>query len=146
MTSAHERDRDPLGRRIRARIGRRGASLAFFALVDLAYASVMAWAPPEVTPGSSAAVLARLMPLAAWAIPWAAVGLLCAAHVCAARDLVAFGAASALCAGWSVIHLAGWAFGVIDRGFVTAVVWGGFGAFIQVIAGWGEPARPDRGA
>jgi hypothetical protein len=141
MSGVHERDRDPLGRRIRVRVGRRGASLGFFALVDLVYASALACTPPAATPGSSAAFLVLILPVAAWALPWGAVGLLCALQAFATKDRAAFAAASALCVFWAVLHFTGWVVGMIDRGFVTAVVWGGFGAFIQVIAGWSEPIR-----
>jgi hypothetical protein len=140
MSGAHERDRDPLGVRIRARIGRRGASLAFFALVDLIYASALAWAPPQTAQGSYA-FLGTILPLWAWAVPWALVGLLCALQTFSSEDRPAFTAASALSVGWSVLHLTGWMVGVIPRGFVTAAVWAGFAAFVQVIAGWPEVSR-----
>lgn len=140
MSGAHERDQDPLGVRIRARIGRRGASLAFFALVDLIYAYALAWAPLQTAQGSYA-FLGTILPLWAWAVPWAVVGVLCAFQAVSAEDRVAFAAASALSVGWSVLHLTGWMVGAIPRGFVTAAVWAGFAAFVQVIAGWAEPVR-----
>lgn len=141
MSGAHERDRDPLTYRIRERIGRRGSCLLFLALVYLVYASALASAPPQSARNPSYAFLTVLLPLWAWALPWGLVGLLCGIQAFRVRDLVAFAAASALSVGWAVLHLSGWALGMIDRGFVTAVVWAGFAAFIQVIAGWPEPLR-----
>lgn len=141
MSGAHERDRAPLGYRIKTRIGRRGSCLLFLALVDLIYSSALAGAPPQAARSASYVFLATLLPLWAWALPWAFVGALCGLQAFRARDQMAFASASALSVGWAVLHLAGWALGMIDRGFVTAVVWGGFAAFIQVIAGWPEPAR-----
>lgn len=138
MSGAHTRDKDPLIPRLRRRVGRRGASLAYLSLVCLVYAVSLACKPPPATPGSAAAVLATILPLSAWAIPWAAVGVLCAVAAFARRDRAAFVAASALCAGWAMLHVAGWAVGAIDRGFVVGVVWAGLAAYLQVIAGWPE--------
>lgn len=143
MSGAHERDRDPLGIRIRTRLGRRGASLAFFALVDVVFSYFLARMPADAAKSGSYPFLATIAPLWVWAIPWALSGLLCVLYAprMMPEDRVAFAAASAVCVGWSVIHLAGWVVGEIPRGFVAAVVWGGFAAFIQVIAGWTEPPR-----
>lgn len=143
MSGAHERDLDPFTIRLRRRIGRRGASLLFFALVYFVYATALVCAPPP--PGGAGAFLSTILPMGAWALPWAVSGLLCAVHAFTAEDRAGFTAASALSVGWSVLHLAGWALGEIPRGFVTAVVWLTFAAYAQVIAGWPEPARRDRG-
>jgi hypothetical protein len=141
MSGVHERDRDPLGRRIRARLGRRGASLLFFAFLDLAFALIMA---TTTDPSTSAgyAFLSRIAPLWVWAVPWAVVGLLCLAYSIAEHDRPAFIAVSALKVGWGVLYLAGWLWGEIDRGYVAAVIWGAFAGFVQVIAGWAERPRP----
>ncbi|MGI5293278.1 hypothetical protein ACQEVF_59575 [Nonomuraea polychroma] len=141
MSGAHERDRDPLSHRIRVRVGRRGCCLMFFALVDLIYAAGLACAPPQASRSDAYAFLSGILPLWAWALPWAFVGALCALYAFAAEDRVAFAAASALSVGWSVLNLSGWLLGEIPRGFLAGVVWGGYAAFIQVIAGWSEPVR-----
>lgn len=141
MSGVHERDRPPLGYRIRARLGRRGASLLFFALVDLVYATALGFAPTQTARSSSYAFLASILPLWAWALPWGVVGLLCVYYALRAEDRVAFAAVSALSVGWSVLNLAGWMLGEIPRGFVTAAVWAAFAAFCQMIAGWPERAR-----
>lgn len=123
--------------RLRDRIGRRGASLGFFALVDVVHAIAIAYAPLT----GSYPFLSTLLPLWAWALPWVVVGMLCALSAPARQDRIAFVAASALSVGWAAVHLAGWVVGEIPRGYLGGVVWGGYAAFIQVIAGWAENPR-----
>ncbi|MGW4476814.1 hypothetical protein ACWENQ_44785 [Nonomuraea sp. NPDC004354] len=130
--------RIPILRRVLARIGRRGAALLWFALVDVVLAASMAAAPPDT---GAYVFLARILPLWAWAIPWAAVGVLCAVQAFALDDRLAFVAASALKVGWSVLYLAGWLLGEIPHGYIGAAIWLVFAGFVQVIAGWPEPPR-----
>ncbi|MFB4275720.1 hypothetical protein ACBJ59_10545 [Nonomuraea sp. MTCD27] len=122
---------------LRQRVGRRGAALLFFALLDIIYAASLTTAPPN----GPYLFLDSLMPLSTWASIWACVGGLCAIQAFVVTDRVAFAAASALKVVWGLTQLLGWMFGEIPRGYVAAAVWLAFAAFVQVIAGWQEPPR-----
>lgn len=120
------------------RVGRRGASLLFLALLDLVYAYGLADVPPETQATASFMFLAGLLPLSIWAGAWAVVGLLCLVYAFRRRDRVAFVAASVLKVVWANVYAVGWAYDQIPRGYVSAAVWLAFAGFIQVIAGWRE--------
>jgi hypothetical protein len=143
MSGAHERDRDPLIHRIKQALGRRGASLLFFAFLDIVFGATLATTDPGTSTGY--AFFARIAPLWVWAIPWFVAGLLCLVYAGSDRDRIAFSAASSLKFGWGVVYLAGWLAGEIPRGHVGAVIWLAFGGFVLVIAGWAEPDRTLRG-
>ena len=122
---------------LRHRIGRRGACLLFFALLDLVYAASLTSAPASDT----YQFLDSLMPLSWWAAIWACVGSMCVIQAFQHIDRIAFAAASALKLVWGLAQLIGWAFGDIPRGYVAATIWLAFAAFVQVIAGWQETSR-----
>lgn len=125
-------------RRMARRVGRRGASLLFLALLHGVYAASLLVAPPETKASPPFLFLIQLLPLAVWATAWGCVGLLCLIQAFMRVDLQAFTAASLLLVAWGVVHLLGWAYGQIPRGYVSAAVWLAFAAFVQVIAGWRE--------
>ncbi|GAA0969685.1 hypothetical protein GCM10009555_017260 [Acrocarpospora macrocephala] len=125
-------------RRLLHRVGRRGASLLFLALLDLVYAVGLLTAPPETRESDSFVFLTGIMPLEVWAGAWALVGCLCLVYAFSLRDRVAFIAASLLKAVWANVYLVGWTAEEIPRGYVSAAVWLAFAGFIQVIAGWRE--------
>ena len=127
-------------RTLRHRVGRRGACLLFFALLDLVYAASLVHAPASDT----YRFLNSLMPLTGWAAVWALVGAACAIQAFMLTDRIAFAAASALKVVWGLAQMIGWMFDAIPRGWVAATIWLAFAAFVQVIAGWQEPPR--RGA
>ena len=122
---------------LRHRVGRRGACLLFFALLDAIYAASLTSAPASDT----YQFLDSLMPLTWWAGVWACVGGMCVIQAFQHTDRVAFAAASALKVVWGLAQLIGWAFGDIPRGYVAATIWLALAAFVQVIAGWQEPSR-----
>lgn len=122
------------------RVGRRGAALLFFALLDVIYSVSLLSAPP----GGPYRFLASMLPMAVWASLWGMVGLLCAAQAFMRTDRLAFAAAALIKVVWGVVQLLGWLIGDLDRGYVSAVVWLAFSAFVAVIAGWPEPARLGR--
>ena len=121
-------------RRLAYRVGRRGAGLLFFALVDIVFAFALTEAPPT----ASYVFLAALLPLPVWAAIWGAVGLLCAVQAFMRVDRIAFAAASLLKVAWGTVYLIGWVMGAIPRGYVSVVIWLGFAGFVQLIAGWRE--------
>jgi hypothetical protein len=123
--------------RLRERIGRRGAALLFFALLDFVYATALLTAPRPLT--AFYAWMDEIMPLPAWAACWAAVGLICAVYAFAIRDTVAFMAAVAIKVGWGLPALFGWIHGSVPLGYLSAAIWLAFAAFVYLIAG-GIPA------
>ncbi len=123
------------------RIGRRGAALLFFSLLDAVYCYGLLAAPRPLVPFY--AWMDGIMPLATWAACWGLVGAICLLYAFRAHDTPAFMAAVALKVGWGLLSLFGWMASVVDRGYVSAVIWLAFAAFVYLIAG-GIPAAPPR--
>lgn len=131
-----------LGRLV-GRIGRRGAALLFFFGLDVVYCAGLLTVPQPLTPFY--AWMAGVMPLAAWAAVWGGVALVCLWYAFRVHDTAAFMAAVGLKVAWGMLSFFGWAYGHVDRGWITAVVWLMFAAFVFLIAG-GIPAAPPRPA
>jgi hypothetical protein len=125
------------------RVGRRGAALLFFALLDAVICFSLLDMRPPLTP--LYAWMTGVMPLTAWAVCWGGVGAVCLVFAFRLYDTPGFAAAVALKVAWGGFSLLGWLSGV-ERGYVSAIVWLSFAAFVFLIAG-GIPAphRPDRG-
>jgi hypothetical protein len=129
--------------RLAARVGRRGAALLFFVLLDTVYCFGLLTAPKPLTPFY--AWMAEAMPLGVWAACWGGVGLVCLLYAFRTYDTPAFMAAVALKVAWGLLSLLGWLAGAVDRGYVSAVIWLAFAAFVFLIAGGIPPAvRPVR--
>jgi hypothetical protein len=120
------------------RIGRRGSALIFFAFLDFVYAGSIASPPPSARNSPSLAFAATILPLWAWAVLWAVVGLICLVAAFRSRDRWAFAAAMALKTLWGTTFLLGWLFVGLERGYVSAVVWLVFAAWIFIISTWPE--------
>jgi len=132
---------------IQRHLGRRGAALLFFCLLDLA----IAWSlvDPKLTPllraAPSYSYIVRYTlwshgPLWIWAAVWANVGLVCGAAAWRrGHDSVAFALAILLKLVWAGMFLAAWLTGQAHGAWLTATIWAGFAAFVGVIAGWPEP-------
>jgi len=133
------KDRIPAWQQLQRHVGLRRAALLFFALLDLVFAHSLAWAPPETLATSTYTFLATILPLWAWAIPWAVVGLICLAAAFMREDRAAFITASGLKVGWAALHLAGWLVGEIPRGHLVAAIWLGLAGLVQVIARSDKP-------
>jgi hypothetical protein len=125
------------------RIGRRGAALLFFVLLDAVYCYGLLTAPRPLVPFY--AWMNHIVPLGLWAAAWGTVGAICLWYAFRLYDTPAFMAAVALKVGWGGLSFFGWIAGTVDRGYVSAVVWLGFAAFVFLIAG-GIPAAPRRPA
>jgi O-antigen/teichoic acid export membrane protein len=126
-------------------IGRRGACLLFFALLDFLYALSL-WRPPaDDARNPTARFLASMAPLRCWAVLWFVVGVLCLAGVFRRRfGRIGFAAAIGIKTLWGAVFLLGWLAGVVARGWVAAVIWLAFAAMVGVLAGWPDP-HPDSG-
>jgi hypothetical protein len=129
--------------RLAARIGRRGAALLFFTLLDAVYCVSLLTLPHP--PAPFYAWMAEIMPLPVWAAYWGIVGATCLLYAFRVYDTPAFMAAVALKVAWGLLAGFGWLAGQVDRGYVAAVVWLAFAAFVFLIAG-GIPAAPTRPA
>jgi hypothetical protein len=121
-----------------SRVGRRGAALLFFALLDGVYCVALLTAPRPLT--LFYAWMDDILPLAAWATAWGVVGAICLAFAFAQRDTPAFMAAAALKVGWGLLAFFGWTSGVVPLGYLSAAIWLAFAAFVYLIAGGIPPA------
>ncbi len=125
--------------RILARIGRRGAALLFFALLDFVYGFALLTAARPLT--ALHAWMDAIMPLTAWAACWWAVGLICLIFAFMTSDTAAFMAAVAIKVAWGMPALFGWMSGKVPLGYLAAVIWLAFAAFVYLIAGGIPPAQ-----
>jgi hypothetical protein len=125
------------------RLGRRGLSLLFFAILDAIY-SISLVAPDEATRHVPLFQwLASIAPLWVWAVLWGATSLVLFWFAFQRRDQVGFSAAIFLKVTWGLVSLGGWIFGDVDRGYVSAAIWLFLAGFVGVLAGWEEnPPRP----
>lgn len=125
---------------IQHRLGRRGCALLFFALLDFVICYSLLTAPRPLMP--LYAWMEHLLPLDAWAACWAITGVVCLVFAFRIYDTPGFMCAVGLKIVWGGLAFWGWQDGV-DRGYVSAVVWLGFAAFVFLIAGGiPAPARP----
>ena len=129
--------------RLGARIGRRGAALLFFTLLDLVYCLSLLTSPRPLSPLYT--WMDTLVPLPAWAAVWGTVGTVCLWYAFRAYDTPGFMAAVALKVAWGLNALLGWLTGAVPLGYVSAVIWLAFAAFVHLIAG-GIPPGVRRGA
>jgi hypothetical protein len=127
--------------RLASRIGRRGAALLFFTLLDFVYCFGLLTAPQPLVPFY--AWMDGILPLSVWAFYWGAVGLICLVYAFRSYDTIAFMFAVTLKVAWGLLSFFGWIQGGVDRGYVSAVIWLGFACFVYLIAG-GIPAAPER--
>lgn len=120
------------------RIGRRGAFLAFLALLDVAYGYSLL----EAT-AAQRRMLDLLLPWLAWCVIWLAVGAVCAAGVFlpTGADRYAFGCAALLKAVWAAVFIRVWLFDHVPRGWVSVLIWLIFAGAVLVVSDWAEPAR-----
>jgi hypothetical protein len=126
--------------RLRDRVGRRGAALLFFALLDTVYCTALLTAPRPLT--VFYAWMNEILPLAVWAACWGVVGVICLCFAVAQRDTTAFMAAVALKVAWGLLAFFGWTSGTVPLGYLSAVIWLAFAAFVYLIAGGIPPAPP----
>jgi hypothetical protein len=121
-----------------ARLGRRGTALLFFTLVDIIYGFGLLTAPRPLVPFY--AWMNDIMPLLLWAYVWWLVAAICLIYAFRIHDTAAFMSAVALKVAWGMTALFGWMAGAIDRGYLSAVIWLAFAAFVFLIAGGIPPA------
>lgn len=120
-------------------VGRRGEFLLFLALLDLLYGLSLLRPAPQARRSPTTGFLAEVMPLPCWALLWLAVGAVCLAGAFVVRDRVSFAAAAGLKVLWGSLFLVGWLAGVVERGWVSAVIWLVFALVVVRLASWPEP-------
>jgi hypothetical protein len=128
-----------VSRNLWQRIGRRGCTLGFLAVLDAVYALSLAKPPAEAAQSQTIRFISDIAPLWAWAGLWAVVGIGCAVGAFVRHDHWAFVAAVGLKVLWGSIFAVGWALNGLDRGWVSGVVWLAFAGFVFMVAGWPEP-------
>lgn len=129
------------------RVGRRGASLLFLALLDVVYAFSLVRPQVESERSPTLRYIADLVPLWTWAGLWLSVGVACLIGAFAHRDRWAFTVAVGLKILWGSTFLFGWLVGGLERGYLSAVVWLAFAALFYLISTWpeGTVVSPDDG-
>ena len=113
-------------------VGHRGAVMAFLTLLDLIYGYSL---------GVEAGPLAHTnlgLSLHIWSLIWIAVGVILATGISANRDKIHYAVAVMVKIAWASVMLRAWLFFDYPRGWVVAVIFGGFGALIFVISSWPE--------
>ncbi len=127
---------------LRGRIGRRGAALLFFAMLDVLYAGSMATAQDSGLPlNATYSWFGEVLPLTAWALLWLSVGLICAYHAFRHYDRFGFVAAIGIKVVWAILSFTGWLVDDVTLGSVA--IWLGLAGLVWVISGWAEPPDPD---
>lgn len=124
-------------------IGRRGSVLLFLALLDLVYAYGLAFPTPRsVTNPTTTFLLAIVPTLWFWAALWGLVGLTCLVAAKLKRlEPYAFLGAVGIKVLWALLFGLGDIAGQVERGFLSAAIWGGFSVLVLIISGWPEPPR-----
>ena len=126
---------------IRRHLGRRGAALLFFAILDLTFA----WSlldpenPALIRMAPLYRVIVQSAPLWVWGVAWGVVGLLCAVQAWQRRDAVAFTAVIMLKLTWGSAIMAAGILYDAPRAWVAAMIYLALAAFVGVISGWPEP-------
>lgn len=126
------------------RPGRRGAFLAFLAILDTAYGYSLL--QPPARPGAAAGAAAArsqypILPERAWAVIWLAAAAVCASGILARSDRVQYAAAATLKVAWAARSAWLWHLHV-PLAWISVTVWLAFAATVIIIAGWPEPGRP----
>lgn len=129
-----------LGRGIWRRVGRRGAALLWFGLLDVVYAFSLFYPQPDTVQSPSTRFISDVLPLWAWGVAWLIPGLLCLTLAFSIhRDKFAFAAAMAIKLVWGVLFVAGWVLVGLPRAWLGGVIWLSLAAFVAILSGWPEP-------
>ncbi len=128
-------------------VGRRGATLLFFAMLGIVYAYGLLVPGPRASWGASQRFIVTVAPLWVWAVLWAASGLLCLVYAFRAADRVGFAAASGVTTMWGLLYVVAAVAGV-SRAFIGAVIFLCLGGWVAIISSWPEPpagfSQPER--
>lgn len=120
---------------LRRRLGRRGAVLAIFGVIDLAQAATLIF--PTGSLGASYEWFGSIAPLLSWAFLWAFVGVVCLVHALRQDDHLAYVVAIGAKVVWGIGCFAAWV--ISDVTILGGVLWIALAGIAAVIAGWAEP-------
>lgn len=118
-------------KRLLHQIGRRGAFLAFLALLDGAYA-YGTWITPA-TPHYS-----MILTPHQWAACWAVVAAACTVGVFMRRDRVPYSLAAAIKVCWSAVFFRLW-LESYPYALINAVFWLVFALIVFMVSSWPDP-------
>lgn len=122
-------------------IGHRGAFLLFLALLDIVYAFGLAFPTPQALKTPTSMYLQEAGSLWLWAGLWLTAGIFCGVFAFRRRDAFGFVAAMLIKVLWSVMFLLGWIFAGVERGYLSAAIWGAFACVVWLVSDWPEPKR-----
>lgn len=125
-------------RRVRHRIGHRGATLLFFAGVEYVYAYSLVMPAPERARSSLIVYLDSVAPLWIWAGLWLTTGMIATVTAFADNDRVGFAACIGLKFLWAVTLVFG-AFRGVQSAYLSAAIWLGSAFLLFNANTWSEP-------
>lgn len=129
----------PVWRRVRRRVGHRGACLLVLAVVDFVYGSILICDDP--IPGTVVEYIGRNWPpLPVWGTAWVVAGVILTVQAFMRDKTVGLTTAMAIKVSWALAHLFS-AFDGAPRGYAGVVVWGLAVALVAIIASWQESPR-----
>jgi len=118
-------------------VGRRGSYLLFLAMLDFAYGYSLTF----LRSFASTAKVDLLLPINAWIAIWWIVGTICLVQAFMKMDRVAYSLAVALKVTWGLTMLLAWVQGTSERGWVSAVIFIGFGLLTSIVSYWPEQRK-----
>jgi hypothetical protein len=124
-----------LTRKLRDRIGHRGAFLLFLALLDFLYGWSLI-----ITPAPD---LRNVLPFEVWGVVWIVGGFACLIGAFMRMDRISYGVAATVKAGWAAVWLKIWLFNgdIIPRAWVSVAIWAAFSGIVIIISTWPEDWR-----
>jgi len=123
------------------KIGRRGTFLLFLTILDYIYAFSLVFPSPNSVIQPTYSFLAAVLPLEIWAMLWAVVGTICLVYAFKKDDSPGYAVAMFIKILWAVIFLLGWLWADVDRGYLSATIWGAFAGVLGIIATWPDEIK-----
>jgi hypothetical protein len=115
------------------RLGRRGAILTVFGLMDCLFGAAALVQPPG---GPNAAEDFLIWPDWIWATSWFTVAAICLAQAWVKNDALAFAAAMAIKMTYAAAYLVAYWQTDLYRGWASFGFWFLFGCLVLLLAGW----------
>jgi len=122
---------------IERRVGFRGSVLLFLGELDLVYGWTLAFPSAASAVSPLNRYFCTMLPLRAWAVLWAGVGLICIYHAFHRYDRFGFIAAIAIKVLWGSLALIGvW---YSDVSIASPAIWLSLAGLVWRVSGWAEP-------